>query len=117
MESFLINDSITWKNKKDRLPLIMRGARQVGKTWLLQEFGRTAFHDSCYVNFENAPGLKEVFDGDISPQRIVDILGALHGKRIKPLETLLILDEVQEIPRALTALKYFAEIAPEYAVC
>ena len=58
-----------------------------------------------------------MFDGDISPQRIVDILGALHGKRIKPLETLLILDEVQEIPRALTALKYFAEIAPEYAVC
>ena len=117
MERLLINDLITWKNKKDRLPLIMRGARQVGKTWLLQEFGRTAFHESCYINFENAPGLKEVFDGDISPQRIVDLLGALHGKRIKPQETLLILDEVQEIPRALTALKYFAETAPEYAVC
>ncbi|MDR2855846.1 MAG: AAA family ATPase [Methanomicrobiales archaeon] len=95
----------------------MKGARQVGKTWLLQEFGRTAFHDICYVNFENAPGLQEMFDGELSPQRIIDLLGALHGKRIKPQETLLIFDEVQEIPRALTALKYFAEIAPEYAVC
>jgi predicted AAA+ superfamily ATPase len=69
------------------------------------------------INFENAPGLKEAFDGDISPQRIIDLLGALHGKRIRPQETLLIFDEVQEIPRALTALKYFAESAPEYAIC
>jgi predicted AAA+ superfamily ATPase len=117
MERLLINDLITWKNKKDRLPLILRGARQVGKTWLLQEFGKTVFHDYCYINFENTPELKETFDGDISPQRILDLLGALHGKRIKPEETLLIFDEVQEIPRALTSLKYFAETASEYAVC
>jgi len=97
--------------------LILKGARQVGKTWLLNEFGRTAFDDMLYINFENAPGLKEEFDGDISPHRIIDILGALHGKRIKPQETLLIFDEVQEIPRALTALKYFSETAPEYAIC
>jgi len=117
MQRILMKDLIDWKNKKNRQPLILKGARQVGKTWLLNEFGRTAFEDMLHINFENAPGLKESFDGDISPQRIIDLLGALHGKRIKPQETLLIFDEVQEIPRALTALKYFAETAPEYAIC
>jgi predicted AAA+ superfamily ATPase len=108
---------LKWKNKKGRQPLILRGARQVGKTWLLQEFGRTAFADVLYVNCENAPGLKEVFDGDINSARLIDMLGALHGKRIEPQETLLIFDEIQEIPRALTALKYFAEQAPDYCIC
>ena len=117
LERALMNELIKWKNKNNRLPLILKGARQVGKTWLLNEFGKTAFGDVLYINFENAPGLKETFDGDISPQRIIDLLGALHGKRIKPHQTLLIFDEVQEIPRALTALKYFAETAPEYAIC
>ena len=117
MQRFLMQDLLVWKKKKNRQPLILKGARQVGKTWLLNEFGRTAFFDVLYINFENAPGLKEAFDGDISPRRIIDMLGALHGKKIKPQETLLIFDEVQEIPRALTALKYFAETAPEYAIC
>jgi len=112
-----MDELIQWKNKHNRLPLILKGARQVGKTWLLNEFGRTTFGDVMYINFENAPGLKEIFDGDISPHRIIDLLGALHGKRIKPQETLLIFDEIQEIPRALTALKYFAEAAPEYVIC
>lgn len=117
MERLLLNDLIKWKNKNNRLPLILKGARQVGKTWLLNEFGKVAFNDVLYINFENAPNLKEVFDGEISPQRIIDLLGALHGKRIEPEKTLLIFDEIQEIPRALTALKYFAEQAPEYAIC
>lgn len=117
IKRFLMDDLIRWKNKDNRLPLILKGARQVGKTWLLNEFGKTAFDDVLYINFENAPALKDVFDGDISPQRIIDLLGALHGRRIKPQETLLIFDEIQEIPRALTALKYFAETAPEYAIC
>ena len=117
MKRLLMDDLVKWKNKKNRLPLILKGARQVGKTWLLNEFGKTAFDDVLYINFENAPGLKESFDGDISSQRIIDLLGALHGKRVKPQKTLLIFDEVQEIPRALTALKYFAETAPEYAIC
>ncbi len=117
MERLLLNDLIKWKNKNNRLPLILKGARQVGKTWLLNEFGKVAFNDVLYINFENAPNLKEVFDGEISPQRITDLLGALHGKRIEPEKTLLIFDEIQEIPRALTALKYFAEQAPEYAIC
>ena len=117
MRRLLMKELHRWKNKKNRLPLILKGARQVGKTWLLSEFGHTVFDDVLIVNFENAPGLKESFNGDISPGRIVDLLSALHGKRIKPQETLMIFDEVQEIPRALTALKYFAETAPEYAIC
>ena len=117
VKRLLMDELIQWRKKHNRLPLILKGARQVGKTWLLNEFGRTTFDDVLYINFENAPGLKEIFDGDISPHRIIDLLGALHGKRIKPEETLLIFDEVQEIPRALTALKYFAESAPEYVIC
>ena len=117
MKRKLMDGLLTWKNKKGRLPLILKGARQVGKTWLLNEFGRLFFDDVLYINFENTPGLKENFTGDISPKRILDLLGALHGKKIKPHETLLIFDEVQEIPRALTSLKYFAEKAPEYAIC
>ena len=117
MKRYLLDDLLKWKNKKNRLPLILKGARQVGKTWLLNEFGKIAFDDVLYINFENTPELKETLDGDISPHRILDILGALHGKRIKPQETLIVFDEVQEIPRALTALKYFAETASEYAIC
>jgi len=117
MRRLLMKDLIKWKSKKNRLPLILKGARQVGKTWLLKEFGKSAFNDVLYINFERTPSLKETFEGDISPQRILDILGALHGTRIKPQETLVVFDEVQEIPRALTSLKYFAEAAPEYAIC
>ncbi|MCL1918550.1 MAG: ATP-binding protein [Peptococcaceae bacterium] len=117
MIRLLLKDLLDWKHKKNRLPLILKGARQTGKTWLLQEFGKSAFEDMLYINFENASGLKETFDGDISPQRLINLLGALHSRKIRPQETLLIFDEVQEIPRALTSLKYFAETAPEYAVC
>ena len=116
VERLLLEDLISWKSRKNQLPLILKGARQVGKTWLLKEFGRVAFDDVLYINFENAPGLRESFDGDISPQRILDLLGALHGKKIQPQKTLMIFDEVQQVPRALTALKYFAENAPEYAI-
>lgn len=106
-----------WKEKKGRLPLILMGARQVGKTWLLKEFGSRYFEDVCYVNFENPGTVSDLFEGSIVPSRIVELLGAYHGKRIDPVKTLLIFDEVQEVPRALTALKYFAEEAPEYAIC
>jgi hypothetical protein len=106
-----------WKNKKSRHPLIVMGARQVGKTWLMREFGRTEFDDVCYINCENADKIAGIFEGSINPQRIIDFLGAYHGKKIQPQTTLIIFDEIQEIPRALTALKYFAEEAPEYAIC
>lgn len=112
-----IENIIAWKDKADRKPLILLGARQVGKTWLLKEFGNKCFDDVCYVNFEQPGQLKELFDGNISTERIIDFLGSYNGKKIEKQRTLIIFDEVQEVPRALTSLKYFAEEAPEYAIC
>ena len=103
--------------KKDRLPLILRGARQVGKTWILQEFGKECFDDVLYINFENAGSIADLFEENIKPKRIIEYLSAYHHKKIEPQKTLIIFDEIQEFPRALTALKYFAEETPEYAIC
>ena len=117
MKRFEIDKLKQWKENVDRKPLILLGARQVGKTWLLKEFGRECFEDVCYVNFEQPGGLKDLFESDISIQRIIDYLSSYLGRKITPQRTLIIFDEVQEVPRALTSLKYFAEDAPEYAVC
>lgn len=106
-----------WKEKSDRLPLILLGARQVGKTWLLKEFGKQYFNDVCYINFEQPGDLIQLFDGSINVERILDYLSTIHGKKIEKQKTLIIFDEVQEVPRALTSLKYFAENASEYAIC
>lgn len=106
-----------WKEKSDRLPLILLGARQVGKTWLLKEFGKQYFNDVCYINFEQSNDLAQLFDGSINVERILDYLSTIHGKKIEKQKTLIIFDEVQEVPRALTSLKYFAEESPEYAIC
>lgn len=106
-----------WKEKSDRLPLILLGARQVGKTWLLKEFGKQYFNDVCYINFEQPNDLAQLFDGSINVERILDYLSTIHGKKIEKQKTLIIFDEVQEVPRALTSLKYFAEESPEYAIC
>lgn len=113
----LIEDLKKWKDKRNRKPLILKGARQVGKSWLLLEFGRTCFKDVLYINFENKPEMDELFSGSIVPKRIIDYLSAIHNKKIDPENTLIIFDEVQEVPRALTSLKYFHEEAPEYAIC
>ena len=113
----IITDLKEWKDKKDRLPLILKGARQVGKTWILQEFGKEYFDNVLYINFENAGNIANLFDGNIEPNRIIEYLSALNHKRIEPEKTLIIFDEIQELPRALTALKYFAEETPEYAIC
>ena len=117
MERVLINELHKWKNKSDRKPLILRGARQVGKTWLLKDFGKKFFKDVCYINFEQKDVLGAIFEGTLSPQRIIEQLSVYSRKKIQPTDTLLIFDEVQEMPRALTSLKYFAEEAPEYAIC
>lgn len=106
-----------WKDKKDRLPLILKGARQVGKTWILQEFGKKYFDNVLYINFENAGNIASIFDGNIEPTRIIEYLSALNHKKIEPEKTLIIFDEIQELPRALTSLKYFAEQTPQYAIC
>jgi len=117
MERILINELEKWKEKSDRKPLILRGARQVGKTWLLKDFGKKSFKDVCYINFEQKDVLGAIFEGTLSPKRIIEQLSVYSGKKILPEETLIIFDEVQEMPRALTSLKYFAEEAPEYAIC
>ena len=116
MHRNLLSELVEWKEKEQRRPLILKGARQVGKTWLLKEFGRLFFHDVCYINFERTD-LSDIFDGELDPARIVDYLSAIHGKKVEPENTLIIFDEVQELPRALTSLKYFAEEAPGYAIC
>ena len=105
-----------WKAAERRKPLVLRGARQVGKTWLMTWFGKTAYENCAYVNFEGNDRLARLFSGDLDATRIVAGLGIEAGMAIRPCETLLILDEVQEVPRALTALKYLCENAPEYHV-
>lgn len=113
----IITELKRWKEKKDRLPLILKGARQVGKTWILQEFGKKYFDDVLYINFENTGNISSLFEGSIEPNRIIEYLSAVHHKKIEPQKTLIIFDEIQEFPRALTSLKYFAEQTPEYAIC
>ena len=107
---------ITWKNDSDRKPLILKGARQVGKTWLMHEFGKTHYSDYVYYNFDEDEELKSIFDANKNPHRIVDLLGLLNGHIIRPEKTLIIFDEIQECPSALNSLKYFREKANEYHV-
>ena len=113
----IIQQLVDWKQDKQRKPLILEGARQTGKTYILQQFGKEHYKNVAYINMENASDqLKQIFDGSIFPKRIVQQLEIMFGFAIRPAETLLIFDEVQEIPRALTSLKYFCEDAPEYHV-
>ena len=107
---------IEWKNLKKRKPLIIRGARQVGKTWLMKEFGGIHFENMAYVNFDNNENMKTLFEGDYSIPRLIEGLQIEAGEKIKPQSTLIIFDEVQEVPKALSSLKYFYENAPEYAI-
>ena len=116
MKRFALDKLKEWKEKKGRKPLIIRGARQVGKTWLMKEFGDTCFEKVAYVNFDSNTRMQQVFDGEISVERIILAVSAETGVSIDSENTLLIFDEVQEVPKALSALKYFCENAPEYAI-
>lgn len=116
MERMLMSDLLAWKNSKKRKPLIIRGARQVGKTWIMKEFGRKYFENTVYISFDNNEHMKHVFDMDMDIRRIISSLKLEAGKDIIPGNTLLIFDEIQEVPKALTALKYFCENAPEYYI-
>ena len=109
MDRFALEKLKQWKEKKNRKPLIIRGARQVGKTWLMKEFGRTCFGKMAYVNFDSNTRMRQVFEGDINIERLVLAISAETGISIDSQDTLLIFDEVQEVPKALTALKYFCE--------
>ena len=99
-----------------RKPLLFQGARQVGKTWLLNEFGRTCFQNIAYINFDKDESAKRIFEHDFSIERIITALQLHCGHPITPGKTLIILDEIQEAPRAVTCLKYFCEDAPQYHV-
>lgn len=105
-----------WKAKKGRKPLIIRGARQVGKTWLMKEFGSSAYKNIVYINFDNNERMRRLFDGSLEVERLVTGLELYAGHKIDPENTLLIFDEVQEVPKALTCLKYFNEDAPKYQI-
>ena len=111
-----MNDLIAWKGRKERKPLLLYGARQTGKTWLMQEFGRREFDDAVAVDFMFDERARAIFEPDLDPHRIVRAIELRTGKRIVPGRTLLILDEIQEAPRGITSLKYFCEQAPEYHV-
>ena len=111
-----IEELYKWKASPDRKPLIMQGARQVGKTWLMKEFAREAYRQCAYVNFEDNEVLRQLFEHDFDIQRIITSIQWATGVDITPGDTLIILDEIQEVPRGITALKYFQEKAPEYHV-
>ena len=105
-----------WKSSEDRKPMVLKGARQVGKTWLMKEFGRTAYDSFVYFNFDEEDELKSIFEVNKNPQRIVELLSLIAGKKILPEKTLIIFDEIQECPPALNTLKYFKEKANDYHV-
>ncbi len=111
-----IDRLIHWKNSKTRKPLIIRGARQVGKTWLMKEFGKTEYKQTLYINFENSAHLKDIFNADFDIQRILTALQIETGVVATKQNTLIIFDEIQEAPKAITSLKYFFENEPEYHI-
>ena len=116
MERTLIKDLVRWKEKDSRKPLILKGVRQCGKTYLLKDFGIRYYDSVAYFNFEETDALKTVFEKDCDVKRILLELELFWGKSITPGTTLIILDEIQECGKALTAMKYFCENAPEYHI-
>ena len=107
---------VKWKDNPERKPLIIRGARQVGKTWLMKEFGQSCYDSFVYFNFDEEDELKSIFETNKNPQRIIELLSMIAGEKILPGETLVIFDEIQECPEALNTLKYFKEKANDYHV-
>lgn len=116
MERLIMEKLIQWKNKKNRKPLIIKGARQVGKTWLMKEFGKRYFKNTAYINFDNNSRLKDLFEQDYDIERILMAINIESGVKVDARDTLIIFDEIQENPRAIASFKYFCENAREYAV-
>ena len=111
-----IQELVTWKSSEDRKPMVLKGARQVGKTWLMKEFGQNYYDSYVYFNFDEEDELKSIFEANKNPQRIIELLSLIAGEKILPEKTLIIFDEIQECPEALNTLKYFKEKANEYHV-
>lgn len=105
-----------WKESKNRKPLIIEGARQVGKTWLMKEFGQRSYENCVYINFDSNTTMAELFAPDLKTERLIEGIELYVGKKITPENTLIIFDEIQEVPRALSSLKYFCENAPQYHI-
>ena len=116
MKRSALSDLIRWKSDADRKPLVIRGARQVGKTWLMREFGRIAYENVVYISFDEQVEVKSLFETDKDPHRLVQMLSLIAETPIHPKTTLIIFDEIQECPAALNSLKYFCEKANEYHV-
>ena len=116
MQRSLMKDLIAWKNRPDRKPLILWGARQVGKTWLMEEFARNEFENYVYVSFFKNVKAAKIFDEDYNPSRIIDTLSVMNNTEIRAGKTLIIFDEIQDAPKVLESLKYFCENAPEYHI-
>lgn len=116
MKRKLLENLIEWKNRKAHKPLILEGARQVGKTWLMREFGKTQYKKVAYINFDRNLKMRETFETDLDTKRLITAIGLDAEFKITPEDTLIIFDEIQECPRAITSLKYFNEDAPEYDI-
>ena len=116
MKRKLLENLIEWKSRKAHKPLILEGARQVGKTWLMQEFGKTQYKKVAYINFDRNLKMRETFETDLDTKRLITAIGLDAEFKITPEDTLIIFDEIQECPRAITSLKYFNEDAPEYDI-
>ena len=116
MKRNAIQELIKWKSSEDRKPMVMRGARQVGKTWLMKEFGHSCYESYVYFNFDEEDELRSIFEANKNPNRIIELLSMITGAKILPEKTLVIFDEIQECPEALNTLKYFKEKANDYHV-
>lgn len=116
MKRKIYQQLLSWKNSKERKPLMLLGARQVGKTWIMRHFGENEYKKVVYINCDDEPRIRQLFELDYNIDRILITLQAITGVAITPHDTLIILDEIQEIPRGLHSMKYFCEKAPEYHV-
>jgi len=116
LKRYAMQELIDWKNRYDRMPLIIRGARQVGKTWLIKDCGECEFNSVAYINFDNNERMETLFSGSYDINRLISGLQIESGVSINSKDTLLIFDEIQEVPRAIASLKYFRENAPEYSI-
>ncbi|MEG0269288.1 MAG: ATP-binding protein [Clostridia bacterium] len=116
MERLILKDLLKWKNSKYRKPLILKGVRQVGKTWILKEFGRQSYENTAYFNFDEHEEYKQFFEITKDVERLLQNLMLASGQKIVPEKTLIIFDEVQDCPKVINAMKYFCENAPQYHI-
>ena len=116
MKRKIYDNLLLWKESKDRKPLMLQGARQVGKTYIINEFGNKEYSDYIYLNFEQNKDLATLFSENLSPENVVNNISLYIGRKILPAGTLIFFDEIQIVPEAITSLKYFYEQSPEYHI-